>query len=70
MRIGQNVYVKLPNQLFTVLGLSVDKKTNKIAILQSVEDSRIILFLPLERMLGKEIVEIDLNEYPEVYSMI
>ena len=70
MRIGQNVYVKLPNQPFTVLGLSTDKNTTKIAILQSVEDSRIILFIPVDRLAGKDIIEIDLEEYPEVYSMI
>jgi hypothetical protein len=70
MKTGQNVYVKLPDQIFTVLGFSTDKNTNKIAILQSVEDSRIILFIPLERLAGKEVVEINLEEYPEVYSMI
>lgn len=70
MQTGQNIYVKLPDQLFTVLGFSVDKNTNKIAILQSVEDSRIILFIPVERLTGKEVVEINLEEYPEVYSMI
>jgi|GEM_PF-4560842 len=70
MQTGQNIYVRLPDQLFTVLGFSVDKNTNKIAILQSVEDSRIILFIPVERLTGKEVVEINLEEYPEVYSMI
>lgn len=70
MKTGQKIYVKLPDQIFTVLGFSTDKNTNKIAILQSVEDSRIILFIPEDKLAGKEVVEINLEEYPEVYSMI
>ena len=70
METGQKIYVKLPDQLFTILGFSTARNTDKIALLQSVEDSRIILFIPLDRLVGKEVVEIDLEEYPEVYSTI
>lgn len=70
MKIGQDIYVNLKNHPFSILGFSVDKDATKIAILQSKEDSSIILFIPEEKINSQANLEIDLEIYPEVYSMI
>lgn len=72
MEVGQKVYlnITIKNHPFTVLGFSTDRQDNKIAILQSQKDSRIILFIPEEKISYKGNLEIDLESYPEVYSMI
>lgn len=69
MEIGQKIYINIKNHPFTVLGFSTDRNANKIAILQSKEDSRIILFIPENKINCRGTLEIDLENYPEVYSM-
>ncbi|WP_227763309.1 hypothetical protein [Zhaonella formicivorans] len=70
MEVGQDIYLNLKNHPFTILGFSTDRNTTKIAILQSKEDNRIILFIPVSKISFTTPLEIDLEEYPEVYSMI
>lgn len=72
MEVGQKVYlnINIKNHPFSVLGFSTDRQANKIAILQSRKDSRIILFIPEDKISYQGTLEIDLENYPEVYSMI